>query len=720
MRVVRVVDLLETVNERRCPGGIENGNPDLSTGTGLRGIHQRSSVMMRLSFLGVTVSGFLAAQAAAADPAIIRMMTPFPTLPAEEGFRAAVNSELSDLARVEFVRPVADILTAVRSGEVDLAVIPSEHYAASKTGRFALFEIPFTFNDLKEVALFQASAIGDAMIASVAEEGLVGLGYWNVGMARLFGHSVQRFNDIKIRTQPLGITSGMLKALGAIPVPLPTSELPEAFVKGTVQAFYALPSFVASDERLLTKAVMETGFTPELWLVVANEAAWDKFAFRIQSVLSAQVQLAGQKQTSEARRHEEESLSTLQVKGVQPIPISQEELGQLRKAVEVAWNSAENMQKDRLVTIALRAIKQQREHALPTEREKRTSVPAGKANILFATNRKDESSSDPAFRFGSSRGELLYGTVRLRLGRGRYAAPERSDETKIEEIDLFADDKSFLAALTQGLNAADRKDILIYVHGFNNSFRDALEAGSLLASDINFRGILIVFSWPSDGSTVPPRYLRDGTQTELSSDSFVNFISLIRNVDKLNHLHILTHSMGGRLVKYALESAPAQQLSAGGPFLQHLIFAAPDVDSEVFKQAIAGFARSASRVSLYVSSYDQALVCAQLAYEGLRAGQAGPGIVVDELERIDTIDVTNVETPGFLVRLVKSEPIIGTLYYWLVEACRSGHSYMTRNDAVLADLNSLIVSNASPAHRIRLTERRTNGLRYWEFRQVAR
>jgi hypothetical protein len=53
------------------------------------------------------------------------------------------------------------------------------------------------------------------------------------------------------------------------------------------------------------------------------------------------------------------------------------------------------------------------------------------------------------------------------------------------------------------------RDTMVFIHGFNVTFIEALEAGALLAADLpvdpehKTRPNLVVFSWPSDGLKVP-------------------------------------------------------------------------------------------------------------------------------------------------------------------------------------------------------------------------
>jgi esterase/lipase superfamily enzyme len=43
-------------------------------------------------------------------------------------------------------------------------------------------------------------------------------------------------------------------------------------------------------------------------------------------------------------------------------------------------------------------------------------------------------------------------------------------------------------------------EALVFIHGFNNSFEDALRRAGQLAYDLRFDGPVFAFSWSSEGS----------------------------------------------------------------------------------------------------------------------------------------------------------------------------------------------------------------------------
>jgi esterase/lipase superfamily enzyme/TRAP-type C4-dicarboxylate transport system substrate-binding protein len=671
----------------------------------------------------------------AADPIVARITIPGPQiLPGIEQFLSAVNRQAADLVRIEQVPPRGDILSSVRTGEVDLAAVPSLSFAATDTQRFSLFHVPFAFDDPGDVIKLQRTAVGDALLASIASDGLVGLGYWNQGMTHLFGPLIQeaeQFEGVRIRTTPSRVTQELIRGLGAFPIPLPFNELAAALRDQKVQAFYASPfaaaPMIAANKELSrerVKAVMRDGFIPQLYIVVASEAAWIKWPFRLQSVLSSQIAEVAARLDADVSRRDEEGLSQLKELGLDLHVLSDAQLERFRNVTESAFARAETFQKDPLVPIALRAVKQTRRQTQPRgpappqrraepapQQPQRTDVTPADLPIFFATDRKKEPDPDSNYQFGAARGTLIYGTARLNPTSRDSMVQGDNDEARLQRIDLFPSDQAFRAALTARMKNTNETDILIYVHGFNNTFLSAVQGAASIASGIKFGGPVVVFSWPSDG--VALRYNADENQIQLSRDPFATFLSTLQSAIDPDHIDLLTHSMGGRLVGSALEWMMVQP-SAKRPLMHQLIFAAPDVDSTLFGRLIPSFVQSADRVTLYASGLDQALLCSKLIHDGPRAGLSGRDMVVHR--NMDTIDATNVETRSLIEQVANVVPGVDELYYLFFKSCRAGHSYVTRNLSVLSDLNSLVIQNVGPNKRARLEERAINGIPYWAFK----
>jgi esterase/lipase superfamily enzyme len=267
---------------------------------------------------------------------------------------------------------------------------------------------------------------------------------------------------------------------------------------------------------------------------------------------------------------------------------------------------------------------------------------------------------------------------------------------ELQRVDLVPPEQ-FSDTLSRRLERSEPKDVLIYVHGYRTTFKDAIETAAALATNLNFKGVPIAFTWPSDGTALA--YSADEEEAPLSRDSLLILLKAVRTAKSVARVDLLTHSMGGRIAVASLEWLHGQNPQQPA-VLQQLIFAAPDVFTEAFQLAADSFPGTASRVTLYASATDIALLCSNWIHAHSRAGQAGEGMTV--LPGIDTIDVSNVEP-----------------YSPAHTPCSGGHSYFTRNAAVLSDLHELIAYDAPPSSRHRLEKRQKNSVDYWVLRAAA-
>ena len=92
-------------------------------------------------------------------------------------------------------------------------------------------------------------------------------------------------------------------------------------------------------------------------------------------------------------------------------------------------------------------------------------------------------------------------------------------------------------------------DVLIYVHGFKQTFETAVLDAAHLSDAIKFRGRTMAFSWPSKAGLFDYAYDRDSAV--FSRDDFEHVLSSIVSAPGASRVHIIAHSMGTML---ALES----------------------------------------------------------------------------------------------------------------------------------------------------------------------
>lgn len=669
-------------------------------------------MLRRLMALGAIA--FFAGGAQAAEPVTIRFAVPPGILNLiDADFAGTVNRQLDGIARLAVVDATSSF-SMVRENAVDMALVPSDALADSKTSSLAVFDSPFQFDNLSDVIHLQHGALGEAMLASVSDEGLVGLGYWNGGTRRILGPGkldLASFKGLKVLTAASPSRQTSLSALGAAPVSTTGGEVYAALSSGVANAVDVSPGFALAVRLYESqKYLIEQPLAPQVYVVVASQKAWNQYPLQVQTVLAEQVDAAAARFNEIARERESRAVAELKERGVQLTSLSSDDLQSIRTSTKKGPVAERN----RLAALALGTTEQERAAPLPHDRAlDPVPHPTGQASLFFVTDRAMQANADPNLRFGAQRGGTVYGTMKLDLGGDRpNSGPAKG--VRITDINPFAGESDFAASLSRSVQATASKELFIYVHGYNNTFRDAAESAALLLADLKFDGVGLIFSWPSDG--VALQYPHDEQEEEVSRRTFLSVLQTVRGIG-VQRIHLLAHSMGSRVVTGALElmalGPPGQR-----PLLHHLILAAPDIYAARFGQLVASMKELSDRITLYVSSADQALNCSQLLHQGARAGQGGSDRIVRQ--ELDTIDVTNAETVSFAANIASPLLAADFLRWLFYNACRAGHSYVTRNFSVVSDLHDLVTFDALPDKRILLQKRLAPPHWYWEMQRAAR
>lgn len=229
-------------------------------------------------------------------------------------------------------------------------------------------------------------------------------------------------------------------------------------------------------------------------------------------------------------------------------------------------------------------------------------------------------------------------------------------------------------------------DMLVFVHGYNVSFVDAARRTAQLAHDLSFPGMPVLYSWPSAGNTLA--YVADGAAAEATQHRFRNFLDTLTQTaaEDGGKAHVIAHSMGNRILTEALCRPP-------GYALGQVVFAAPDLDAEQFRNRVADFSGTAERYTLYVNDGDRALAVSGSAAlaNAPRAGRGGSDVLV--LDGVDTVDTSRI--------------ISGLMR----------HSYAMGNRNLVSDLYLLIHHNHRPDERPGLEAVVSPDGLYWMFRR---
>lgn len=165
---------------------------------------------------------------------------------------------------------------------------------------------------------------------------------------------------------------------------------------------------------------------------------------------------------------------------------------------------------------------------------------------------------------------------------------------------------------------AERRDVLVYVHGFNTDYDEAAFRLVQVAADAGFRGTHVLFTWPSYRRVLA--YGGDREVATASRDALEKLLTDLGRTPGVARIHLIAHSMGAFLTMEALRQAAIAGRGELEGHLGEVILAAPDLDVEVFRQQVARIPRP-SRISLFVQADDRALAAsATVAWDRQRLG----------------------------------------------------------------------------------------------------
>lgn len=149
-------------------------------------------------------------------------------------------------------------------------------------------------------------------------------------------------------------------------------------------------------------------------------------------------------------------------------------------------------------------------------------------------------------------------------------------------------------------------DVLLYVHGYNESFQTAVISAAELSTGITFNGMTAAFCWPSKSGLLD--YVYDRESALWSRDALQDLLeALVRN-GAVGRVHIVAHSMGALLLLETLRQLWAVGASADIPaHFGAIVLAAPDVDIDQFAATLKRIGPLAEHITVITSSSDRAL-----------------------------------------------------------------------------------------------------------------
>lgn len=191
---------------------------------------------------------------------------------------------------------------------------------------------------------------------------------------------------------------------------------------------------------------------------------------------------------------------------------------------------------------------------------------------------------------------------------------DKEGETVVRTIDAkdFATVQStFYSKLRETALKTSRKEIVLFAHGYKNTFDAAFRTAGRFS--YAYESPVVLYSWPSVAKL--RSYNSDENNNEWSQEHF-NDVGMkmqeICEADPQLKLRLFAHSMGTRLIVRGMA------VLCGKSFIKEVALICPDVDGGLVKHYARRYlaAEGTTTVRLYMSQRDKALALSQMVHGG--------------------------------------------------------------------------------------------------------
>lgn len=192
-----------------------------------------------------------------------------------------------------------------------------------------------------------------------------------------------------------------------------------------------------------------------------------------------------------------------------------------------------------------------------------------------------------------------------------------------------------LAGNNRDATGAVRGDVLVFIHGYNNTISNILARHRILKQQLpvhGFEGVVVSFDWPCDD--VALAYLEDRERAKLTAFQLVRDCILLlarrqSQGDCNANVHLLAHSTGAYVIREAFDDADDRSAIASANWaVSQIALIAGDVSSTsmaIENPEGESIYRHCIRLTNYANPYDEVLQLSNVKRIGVapRVGRVG-------------------------------------------------------------------------------------------------
>lgn len=282
------------------------------------------------------------------------------------------------------------------------------------------------------------------------------------------------------------------------------------------------------------------------------------------------------------------------------------------------------------------------------------TVPPGasRVSMLVATSRQP--SGDPGTLFSGERGrQLSLANLEISIPpdtarqSGTVQWPSRLPPDPRKDFAVTRVEPMSVPQVREWLHHNSHQGrVLVFVHGFNNRFADAVFRFAQIAHDSQANAAPILFTWPSRGSVFD--YVYDRESANYSRTALERSLKALVGDPDVKDITVMAHSMGTWLTVEALRQMAIRDGNIPSK-IQNVILASPDLDVDVFARQWTEMGTKRPKFTIFVSQDDKALAASRILSGGIkRVGAINPAEEPyrTEIEKagITVIDLTNLKS----------------------------------------------------------------------------
>lgn len=275
---------------------------------------------------------------------------------------------------------------------------------------------------------------------------------------------------------------------------------------------------------------------------------------------------------------------------------------------------------------------------------------------MFVVTTRAPDDQEPGAMFSGERSlqpsfaDITVSIPRVRaIGEVQWPAQQPADPTReftTVEARVLSKDEA-LAAFDNRIKKTPKRQALLFIHGFNTKFEEAVYRFAQITHDADAEVVPVLFTWPSRGNVF--QYGYDHESANFSRDTLETALQTLARDPNVGEISILAHSMGNWVTLEALRQMSIRNKGLS-PKIRNIMLAAPDVDFDVFRRQIRAMNAKPNLFTVFISRDDEALAVSRRVWGNMpRLGAvdatAAPYSEDIQNEGITVVDLTDISSP---------------------------------------------------------------------------